>query len=76
MPRSSPLSGLSSAHREIIAALYSACPLTRDDLPYTSEFDSLYDAFVAQTGKQLTKHEFWRALASIGKGTGLKRKQR
>ncbi|MCW5766634.1 MAG: hypothetical protein KIT68_11740 [Phycisphaeraceae bacterium] len=76
MARSSPLAGLSEAHRQEIAELYGQCSLTRDDLPYTDEFDSLHKQFGDRTGRQLTKHEFWRALSSIGKMTGLKRKER
>ena len=76
MPRSSPLASLSDAHRQVIAELYSQCSLTRDNLPYTEEFDALHSQFCASTGRKLSKHEFWRALSSIGKMTGLKRKER
>lgn len=76
MPRSSPLASLSDAHRQVVAELYSQCELTRDDLPYTDEFDQLHARFCEKTGRQLSKHEFWRVLSSIGKMTGLKRKAR
>lgn len=76
MARSSPLARLSDAHRQVIADLYSECSLTRDDLPYTDEFDALHQQFCERTGRQMTKHDFWRALSSIGKMTGLKRKER
>lgn len=76
MGRSSALSNLSVAHRQVIADLYNQCPLSRDELPYTDEFDTLHRRFCEQTGRQLSKHEFWRALSSIGKGAGLKTKVR
>jgi hypothetical protein len=76
MARSNPLAGLSEAHRQVIADLYSHCSLTRDDLPYTEEFDALHQQFCEQTGRQMTKHDFWRVLSSIGKMTRLKRKAR
>lgn len=76
MARASPLSELSTAHRQVIAELYESCSLTRDELPYTDEFESMYKQFCDRTGKHLTRNEFWRALSSLGKGTGLKRKER
>lgn len=76
MAKRSPLGALSQAHRQVIAELYEQCNLSRDDLPYTPEFEELHSAFTARTGMQLTQHDFWRALAGIGKGSGLPRKQR
>ncbi len=39
----------------------------RDDLPYTPKFDELYRRFNRQTGKELTKHEFWRGVSRVAK---------
>ena len=39
----------------------------RDQLPYTPRFDELRRRFERLTGKQLTDHEFWRALSRVGK---------
>lgn len=76
MSRSSPLADLSDAHRQVIADLYDQCSLSRDDLPYTEEFDAMYEQFRQRTGRSMSLHDFWRALSSIGKAAGLKRKQR
>jgi len=76
MPRSRTFRDLSEAHRDVIKELYDACALSRDDLPYTDEFERLHQEFGSRTGRQLSKHEFWRALSSIGKMAKLKRKER
>lgn len=76
MPQKKPLSALSTADRQIISDLYAQCTLTRDDLPYTDEFDTLHLKFCIQSGLQMTRHDFWRACSSIGKMKGLKRKAR
>jgi len=39
----------------------------RDRLPYTTEFDEIREKFSKFTGRQLSKHDFWRALASLAK---------
>lgn len=76
MPRNGPLRDLSDAHRQLIADLYAGSSLSRDDLPYTDEFNRIHTAFCEQSGRKLSQHDFWRALASIGKGAGLRRKER
>jgi hypothetical protein len=40
---------------------------TRDRLPYTSEFDDIHRQFIKLTGTKLSKHDFWRAVASFAK---------
>jgi hypothetical protein len=67
---------LSDAHKQIIAGLYSSSPLSRDELPYTAEFDRLYAEFLVQSLRKLTPHEFWTALSSAGKASRLGRKKR
>jgi len=70
------MSELSDAQKEILIQLYNSAKRTRDDLPYTEEFEQMYIQFVIQTGVALTRHQVWRALASAGKAKHLDRKKR
>jgi predicted AAA+ superfamily ATPase len=48
------------------------CPATigsRDSLPYTSEFDAIYEKFLLHADRNLTKNEFWRALSKTAKAS-------
>jgi predicted AAA+ superfamily ATPase len=50
--------------------LLRLCPESvgsRDRLPYTTEFNSMYTRFVSHTGRRLTRNEFWRSLLRIAK---------
>ena len=67
---------LSNANKELIAELYAKSGKTVDDLPYTDEFDQLHTAFVSASGRDISKHDFWRALSSGRKASRLVRKQR
>lgn len=67
---------LDEAERETLIALYAACPTTVDDLPYTDEFERLYAEFIHRTGRVLSLHDFWKALASARKTGKLVRKER
>lgn len=67
---------MDATSRETLAGLYAEGPLTVDDLPYTPEFDRMLAEFNARTGKQLSPHEFWRALSSARKTGQLPRKVR
>lgn len=67
---------LSEAHKQVLAELYRDCPKTRDQLPYTAEFDAMHAEFLRRTERQLTKQQFWVALASAGKASRLNRKER
>jgi predicted AAA+ superfamily ATPase len=40
---------------------------SRDQLPYTGEFDELHRRFSRLTGLKLDKREFWRVLSRVGK---------
>ncbi len=40
---------------------------SRDQLPYTSEFDELHRRFTRLTGLKLDKREFWRVLSRVAK---------
>lgn len=67
---------LSNAHKEVLAELYRSTSRTRDDLPYTDEFEALYAQFIARTGRVISRHDLWTALASAGKASRLERKSR
>lgn len=67
---------LSNAHREIIAELYAAANRTVDDLPYTDEFEAIFTEFCARTSRDMTRREFWKALANARKASHLIRKER
>ena len=67
---------LSNAHKKILAELYDETPLTVDDLPYTDDFETLYAAFIARSGRAMTRHEVWKALAGCRKASRLSRKRR
>jgi predicted AAA+ superfamily ATPase len=40
---------------------------SRDRLPYTTEFEHMYEQFKVHTGRNLTKNDFWRALSKTAK---------
>ena len=42
---------------------------SRDSLPYTSEFDAIYEKFLLHADRSLTQNEFWRALAKTAKAS-------
>jgi hypothetical protein len=67
---------LSTANEEILSELYARTPKTLDDLPYTEDFETLYTAFIARSGKIMTRHDVWRALTNLRKARKLVRKER
>ncbi len=67
---------LDDAERQIIADLYAATDRTVDDLPYTAEFDAMLEQFGASTGRDISRHEFWKVLANLRKASHLVRKKR
>jgi len=71
-----PHQRLSSAHRNMLAEIYAESGATVDDLPYTDEFENLYEAFVRRTGRSISRHSFWKALAGLRKASRLVRKCR
>ena len=40
---------------------------SRDQLPYTAQFNDLYKRFSKLTGTRFSKHEFWRGLSRVAK---------
>jgi hypothetical protein len=67
---------LSKAHGDLLLDLYTRTSKTLDDLPYTEEFEDLFTAFVARTGRTITRHDIWRALSNLRKAKRLVRKAR
>ena len=68
--------GLSTGHEMLVRELYTRSSRTVDDLPYTDEFDQLYAEFVTRSGRRITQHDFWRAIANARKAGRLMRKRR
>lgn len=65
--------------RQIIEAARALLPttkLTRDALPYTDEFESLFAAFDAAVGGGSERRQLWLALSSLAKKGGWKGKKR
>lgn len=70
-------SDFSEADKEVLRQLYSNAQRTLDDLPYTHEFEALFAEFVKKTGRSTaTRHDVWRALATLRKRASLTRKRR
>jgi hypothetical protein len=67
---------ISTAHESLVGELYARSSRTLDDLPYTDEFDQLHAEFVARSGRRLSQHDFWRAMANARKAGRLVRKER
>lgn len=67
---------LKDSEKVILSELYKSTTRTVDDLPYTDEFEKLYVSFVARSGSELSRHDFWRALSSARKARKLVRKER
>jgi hypothetical protein len=64
--------------KAIARELLAACPIPRDRLPYTNDFEELYLAFVTKTGRigasgntTFQRATFWRLLSSAAKAGGL-----
>jgi hypothetical protein len=67
---------LRDEHKRLLVDLYKRTAKTVDDLPYTEEFERLYESFVQRSGLTMNRHDVWRALASQRKASGLVRKER
>ena len=61
--------------KAVARKLLEACPVSRDRLPYTSDFEQLYDAFRNATGRQIERDVFWRLLSSAAKQGGLAKRR-
>lgn len=67
---------LRSEHKQLLVELYERTRKTVDDLPYTEEFERLYESFIQRSGLGLNRHDVWRVLASQRKASRLVRKVR
>lgn len=67
---------LTDAHKQMLVELYRRTRKTVDDLPYSEEFERLYESFVQRSGLNMNRHDVWRALASQRKASRLVRKER
>jgi len=67
---------LREEHRRLLVDLYKRTRKTVDDLPYSEEFERLYESFIQRSGLNMGRHHVWRALASQRKASRLVRKQR
>lgn len=67
---------ISNEHKQLLVELYQRTRKTVDDLPYTEEFEKLYESFLQRTGLNLNRHDFWRILSSQRKASRLVRKER
>ncbi len=67
---------LRDEHKQLLIELYERTKKTVDDLPYTEEFERLYESFLQRSGLDMNRHDVWRALASQRKASRLIRKER
>jgi hypothetical protein len=67
---------IDASHKKILVDLYERTRKTVDDLPYTEEFERLYESFLQRSGMSMTRHDVWRALASQRKASRLVHKER
>lgn len=67
---------VTNADKQALARLYELTRKTVDELPYTDEFERLYDEFRRETQLDLSRHEVWRLLSNARKASRLVRKER
>jgi aminoglycoside phosphotransferase (APT) family kinase protein len=67
---------ISRAHKLMLVELYERTRKTVDELPYSEEFERLYESFIQRTGLALNRHQTWRALSSCRKASLLSRKSK
>jgi hypothetical protein len=66
---------MSKAHQEHLKELLESVSVSRDDLPYTKEFQRLKGEFYDRTFRTLTDAEFWNALVTVAKKGGVRGKK-
>ncbi len=67
---------LKPEHQMMLVELYERTQMAVDDLPYTEEFEQLYESFLQRSGLSLNRHEVWRVLAGQRKASRRVRKVR
>ncbi|NJL32202.1 MAG: hypothetical protein HC898_11605 [Phycisphaerales bacterium] len=69
--RSTPVTGITDDETQILLQLVEGTLRgaigSRDQLPYSMEFDAIASSFNKQTGRQFDKHIVWRLMARIAK---------
>jgi hypothetical protein len=67
---------LNAEQLNLLCDLYAEANRTLDDLPYTPEFDDLYQQFCEETALDTDRHSVWKALCNCRKARRLVRKSR
>lgn len=60
---------IANQHQQLLIELYQRTRKIVDDLPYTEEFERLYESFIQRSGVNLNRRDVWRALASQRKAS-------
>lgn len=64
---------MNEAMQDVLGRLYMRLGVATDKLPYTHEFDELYDEFQNTTGVVIAKSQFWQELSNARKASRLPR---
>ena len=56
--------------REVVKKLYGEITLCVDSLPYTDDFEHMYEEFTASVFRKWSKNEFFVAMTSLRKKKG------
>jgi predicted AAA+ superfamily ATPase len=67
---------ISGEEKKIVRSLLSSTSTPRDALPYTDEFESLFNSFLRSSGRKVEKNQFWRMLSDIAKSGGGQKQKR
>jgi hypothetical protein len=67
---------LNAEQLDLLCDLYAEANRTLDNLPYTEEFEHLYQEFRHRTGVETDRHSVWKALCNRRKARRLVRKSR
>jgi hypothetical protein len=67
---------LNEVQLDRLCDLYAGVNLSLDDLPYTDEFEELYQQFLESAGVNMERHFVWKALCNCRKASRLIRKSR
>ena len=60
----------------VLAEEYERCGLAADRLPYTDEFEALYQSVTTRTGAPLARSEMWQLVTNARKRGALPRLRR
>lgn len=65
-----------SEEKDVVIGLYMQVVACVDQLPYTGDFDLLYEGLRNKLSSPISKNEFWRCLTNLRKAKELPRKAR